>query len=446
MSYPIPNVNGFAEYFGAAVKVEAYNEEANTAKILLKGCNSAKVVFNDLNGVPDSVNKMTLPAWIKEGTKIERRNFADDPEIYITVASRSYVLTSEGVNYPLAGFLRTFRADAWEELSEEPEPQPQPEPQPEPAPTPKATNNTLDALSQVFAGVADTVTVNVMAQIKPIIEQYRPVVHVHRVEFKGKTTEVKGHTHMMFEKVLRLITLRRSVYLWGPAGTGKSFLAEQIAEALSLPYHFVGKILVDDELTGHPDINGNFVKTPFYDGFTGGGIFCADELDGSCPEAALKLNSALAQRSFNFPVIGNQKANDEFFFVATGNTPGMGADELYCTRQPLDASLLNRCVSVYIDYDPAIEELKAEGDKDILTFIRGLRKSAEICGTNIILSYRNIDDMATLAHDTSYKWGAKDIVEMCVTKGLNHDICQQLYTNLAYDAKNNIYATALNNI
>lgn len=63
------------------------------------------------------------------------------------------------------------------------------------------------------------------------------VIEIHRPD--GTRHEVSGHTHPAFERVLQLASMRKHVFLPGPAGCGKSHLAHQVADALGLNFGFI---------------------------------------------------------------------------------------------------------------------------------------------------------------------------------------------------------------
>ncbi len=57
----------------------------------------------------------------------------------------------------------------------------------------------------------------------------------------GRVLEIDGTPHKCFKHVAELVERRENVYLYGPAGTGKTYLCEQIARAFNLPFYRNGK-------------------------------------------------------------------------------------------------------------------------------------------------------------------------------------------------------------
>ena len=127
-----------------------------------------------------------------------------------------------------------------------------------------------------------------------------------------KDTEVK---HECFNALLQLVQLGESVYLYGPAGSGKNYVCEQIARALGIEFYYQNSITDEYKLTGYLDASGNYHETEFYRAFTRGGLFMLDELDASCPDTLVTLNAALANGYFTFPG-GRVKMHPDFHCIA----------------------------------------------------------------------------------------------------------------------------------
>ena len=180
-----------------------------------------------------------------------------------------------------------------------------------------------------------------------------------------------GLRHHMYPKVLAAVQRGSDVLLSGEPGTGKSKMTEQIAEDLEIPYA-VGSFTPYDTITklrGFVDANGNVIDTEFKRLGIGGGIYCADEVDNASPATWTGMNSAMANRIFEFPE-GMVKLHDDFRIVATANTFGTGPTAEFAGRQKMDPASLNRLVKFYIDTDEAMEDAiihgmlgKAEGQK-----------------------------------------------------------------------------------
>lgn len=225
------------------------------------------------------------------------------------------------------------------------------------------------------------------------------------------------------------------VYLYGPAGSGKNVLCKQLADEMGLPFYYTNCVLTKYDLVGYGDANGKYVSTAFFKAFTEGGVFMLDEFDASDESAAITLNAALANRYFDFPVIGNVEAHPNFKIIACGNTCGRGADEEYTGRNCLDAATLDRFSVVKIDYDERVE--KRIANTEIVDFIHDLRESRDNANIKMILGYRVIERLSKLES----KFRATDLVEMTVTKGMDKDELRILHSGL--QNKRNKFAKAI---
>lgn len=248
------------------------------------------------------------------------------------------------------------------------------------------------------------ITNNVLGAVAPLVEQASAAAakasaggaSVREFVWPDRpTTKVAGVTCEGFDKLVCYLKAGKGVYLWGAAGCGKSHTAEQLAEALGLRLYCQSQILFSHDVKGYGDASGNYVHTPFYKAFTEGGLFFLDEMDASQPEALVVLNQALANRRYDFPVVGNVEAHPDFRFVAAGNTPLTGADTQYTGRSVQDASSRNRFLFHEMKYDRRVElPAIAGGDSETVDFVEDLRQSIKAAGLELVVSYRQT---ATLA-------------------------------------------------
>lgn len=264
------------------------------------------------------------------------------------------------------------------------------------APSMDAAVQAFAALTPLFAGVQKNVTEAVMNELQPMREQVaslcarapQTVIHVIKVgdvERKAETGEV---FHANFDDVCSRIASGVWVYLYGPTGSGKNVMAEQIAKALGLDFHYQAHTLDRFELTGFIDANGNYQPTEFYKAYTEGGLFMLDELDASDENALITLNSA-ANGYFAFPC-GTVKAHENFRCIAAGNTCGRGATDDYTARRVMDASSLGRFVPRFHGYCDEIDLAAANGDESVVTFFKAMREIKRETGAQMILSPRQI--------------------------------------------------------
>ncbi len=262
------------------------------------------------------------------------------------------------------------------------------------------TKSFADALQDAFLttltekaadGMADMIYPQVEEMIKNRFGAV-PVVHEIKVPDRKpfETTEI---LHKEFDAIVAMVMDGEPVYLCGPAGTGKSYLAQQVAKALNLEYWYTNSVTDDIQIKGFVDANGRYHETQFYKAFTQGGLFLLDELDASVPETLVLLNNALANGYFDFPN-GKATAHPDFRCMAAGNTYGTGADSTYTGRYQLDASSMDRFALIMVSYDERIEATMARGDTSLVKFAHAFREATEKTGITCLCTYRAIKRLA----------------------------------------------------
>jgi len=171
-----------------------------------------------------------------------------------------------------------------------------------------------------------------------------------------------SHRHEVFERVLRALSVRENVYLVGPAGSGKTTIAAQAAEALGLPFYSTGAVGMAFQLQGFINAEGKYQETDLYRAYVGGGVFLFDEIDASSAQALLAFNAISANDQAAFPC-GTVKRHPDFVIIAAANTYGSGATAEYVGRSQLDAATLDRFVFLPMDYDERLELLIGGNDE-----------------------------------------------------------------------------------
>lgn len=264
------------------------------------------------------------------------------------------------------------------------------EPQPQVEDTKDDEQALIAAIKNLRGGAVDDAKVRSIfaEEIAKLAEPQR--AQVSRLATKVAKKEGQVY-HENFEDVKKRIARGQWVYLYGPTGSGKNVLAEQVAEALGLPFHYQAHCSDRFELTGFIDANGNYQPTEFYKAYTEGGLFMLDELDASDENALITLNSA-ANGYFAFPC-GTMKAHPDFRCIAAGNTCGRGATDDYTGRRVMDVSSIGRFMPRYHNYSDAIDLHDAEGNADLVDFIHVMRDAKKATGAQIIASPRQIKEI-----------------------------------------------------
>ena len=327
----------------------------------------------------------------------------------------------------------------------EPENAPESEPQPEevqpeevqpeevqPEEVPQPQPNPMDPFAMLVKQVTDAV----LGQIKPMLEDVaknqtsNKVEHVHTIKVNDMTTKIEGLTHPKFERVLKYVANHHNVYLYGPAGSGKNVICEQVAKALGVPFYYQNTIITKFDVTGYKNAAGEFEETEFYKAWTQGGVFMLDEADNACAEALVTLNAALANGYYSFPGIGRVECSPNFYCVAAGNTNGQGATDEYCGRYKMDESSRDRFAFVDIDYNPEIEEGICNGHADVLDFVRELRGICKTQRISLICGYRAIKNLTMFYEDD-----AAAIIDDFILKGAEKDTVREIARRLNGDNK-----------
>jgi cobaltochelatase CobS len=237
---------------------------------------------------------------------------------------------------------------------------PSPTPTPTPAPAVVATKQTDDLASILrdAIGIDEARVIELIAQHAP--EGTSRVVEVRRPDAPPVKIE---SAHAAFDDCLGLLMQReassnRYPYLMGPAGSGKSHLAGQMATALDLPFYSLSCTSVPQDhcLAGFMAADGiTFSQTAFYLWAKFGGIYLLDEMDRAYPSTLVVLNDALASRRYMFPNGEMVYFHEDAHMIGAGNTAGQGATSQYSAAVVLDGSTLNRFSTLKVNYDAAVE-------------------------------------------------------------------------------------------
>ena len=233
-----------------------------------------------------------------------------------------------------------------------------PAPAPAPAPAAPANNGTAkskaEILEELLSGGKDERVDELIARIatleNSISAHYRIDIH----HDGDKVVKVEGLNHRVTPYVIDLVAADKMPYLVGPAGSGKTTLAEKVAAALDLDFYSTGAVVQKYELTGFVDATGTYQESSFYKAFKYGGLFLFDELDASSPAAIVAFNAALENGHWACPSGEMVIRHKDFRVIASANTYGKGATLSYVGRNPLDGSTVDRFAFVIMNYDFAL--------------------------------------------------------------------------------------------
>lgn len=233
--------------------------------------------------------------------------------------------------------------------------------------------------------------------------------------------------HSAFKDVIQVLqsqrAVRKNIMLVGEAGSGKTQLAADVAEALNRKFYpmSVGLQTTKSDLLGFINAYGNYVTTPLREAFEKGGILLLDEFDATHAGVVTIINSLLANGHCSFPdkIV---EANKDFICIVACNTYGDGGTYNYIGRNKLDAATLDRFVTIKVGYDKKLEK-KLCDHKMLLDKFYNMRKLCNSKKLNVVLSTRsllNCLDLMQAGYDM------KDALQMCVFKGLDADTIKML--------------------
>lgn len=281
----------------------------------------------------------------------------------------------------------------------------------------------LDALRRVLSPTVkpEDVRAIVAAELASMVFPTRTVT----VREKDDVTVTHETAHPQLANVITDILAGEHVFMVGPAGTGKSHIAQQVAEALGLDYYpvSVGPQTSEAKLTGYCDANGNYIPSPHVrQAVEKGGLLFLDELDRSNPGVMTILNACLANGHMTFPdkVV---PIHPDLRVLAAGNTYGTGPDRKFVGAQQIDGATLDRFSVETIDYDEALEHslclatgLEAGKVQDILAYVRCLRRNANNGRMSVTIGMRAAVGACRLVQ-AGRPW--RDVVNARMRRGLS---------------------------
>lgn len=229
--------------------------------------------------------------------------------------------------------------------------------------------------------------------------------------------------HFLFPEILQTVNANVPTALVGPAGSGKSTVGEQIADALDFKFYLQNAVTGTHELAGYMDANGKYNTTTFRQAFENGGLLFIDEVDTSDPGALKWANSALANGRAMFPDKPDPvNRHPKFRVIIAANTFGTGADRMYVGANQLDASTLDRFVFFDFGYDEKLETALA-GNIDWAKRVQELRAAAFAEKARIVISPRASINGAKLI---AAGWKQELVEERVIWKGIDGELKKRI--------------------
>lgn len=250
--------------------------------------------------------------------------------------------------------------------------------------------------------------------------------------FRAKPAPKADKTHHnAFSTLLSVAKSKRRVpaMLVGPAGSGKTTAARQVAEALSLPFwaESCNPGMSKWDIYGFSTVDGGYKPGIVRDAFENGGVLLLDEMDASNSSVLVAINMIAAcsiGEEVTFPDGVNVPRHADFILIAGCNTFGDGASDVYVGREQLDAATLDRFACIRWDYDSDLEFMAAGPDaRDWVTFVQQVRKAAAACKVDLLVTPRASINGADLLREGM----PRNVVEdLTVWKGLDPDALRSI--------------------
>jgi len=266
----------------------------------------------------------------------------------------------------------------------------------------KAVTDATDAIKSGLEAAAK-------AAVKAAAENARPIV----IKDGSKARKIKGVMPPEFERMVQLASVRIPILLVGPAGCGKTYLAEKLAEALDLDAsdQSCSEGMSESVFNGFllpVGKGGSFehVASPFLTRYEEGGVMLLDEMDAGDSNLFTYINKAIANNSYTVPqryLKPVVKKHEDFVLIAAANTFGHGADAMYVGRNQLDAATLDRFKVglIAMDYSREVEMNLAPAE--ICNWAWAIRDKIRSNKLRRVMSTRVIKDLATMTERYGWK-------------------------------------------
>lgn len=299
------------------------------------------------------------------------------------------------------------------------------------AATAPAEGDAFAAFQMLMTSLAPKVDrAEVESMIKQMLSEHTFPTRTVVERVTGERTEIEG-SHEKLSDVVTDLLAGEHVLMVGPAGTGKSTIAEQAAESLGLEFYAISlsPMTPASQILGYMQAEGEYVRTLYREAYENGGVFHFDEFDNAHPSVLAVINASLANGAMAFPdrMI---KRHPDFRCVASANTYGRGPDRQYVGRQQIDAATLDRFTVETIEVDVALETqlchatgLEADKVTAVLAYVRRLRRNATDRAMTVVVSPRASVGMCRLLH-AGKSWDAA--VDCRVRRGMSDKDWQKL--------------------
>ena len=270
------------------------------------------------------------------------------------------------------------------------------------------------------------------SQVEAIVERKLKSIKPTKVEVVSATaTKRVEMAHKNFADAVALVGMGKNIALIGEAGSGKSFGAIQMAQALDLDYAVEschGKMQSFDLVGAISPTTGDYISTKLRDAYENGKVLILDEFDRSNTETTIALNGILAGDCYGFPD-GMVTRHKDFRVIACQNTFGTGASKTYASAKAQDGSTLTRFTRIEWNIDSKLETAIC-GDNEVTRAVQTIRENAKSNGYDqILITPRQCIDANQMVD--SLGWTLKKAVQFTCLNGLPKDVQKRLVSGLS---------------
>ena len=310
-----------------------------------------------------------------------------------------------------------------------------PDPEPGPDPDEYATIAYVDQEVGEIAVIAHGALEEMRQQIADVAASQSRVITVNIPTLPEPVT-IQG-AHRDLPKLVARLHAGMYVLLVGPAGTGKSYMAHDAAKALQVPCYDLSVTVQTQEWKvagAHSAVT--FIRGTIREAYENGGVLLIDEFDNGSPNFLAGLNLLLSSDTYTFADGVTVQRHPQFYVVATANTIGEGGTAQYRARQALDAATLDRFTFMFVDIDPAIEEMMAAQyladatvRADLLRLVRVSRLNGADNNLRVVITPRaTLDGAKMLALGEPME----NVIRDRIIRGCSPDIAEKILEGTGY--------------
>lgn len=216
--------------------------------------------------------------------------------------------------------------------------------------------------------------------------------------------------HHRFNEAYKLVEADIAVLFTGEAGSGKTTLAEQIAEEFDNGFHSISmtRQTTLSHMLGFMSVNGTYVESAIRRACEFGGVMLLDEIDAGDPNCMLCLNT-IENGYISFPdkVV---KCHTNFRLIATANPQDQ--HNFYTGRSKLDAATLDRFDNISVDRDNNLETSLVDVDThkrmQLLRSVLKKHNSSKFISMRDAIRYQQRKDLGVLTDDFVHALTGRD--------------------------------------